>query len=253
MKNLFKRSDKDDPGPEEDPSNGFAGLKAAFLNGTLKPSPQVSHTEGLMQVAAGYMRGQGVEVVEHRLVDYDIAPGVYPDMTQHGFKKDDWPEIYKDVAAAHILVVGSPIWLGQYSSEVAKLIERLYAHSGQTNDKGQYFYYGKVGGCIVTGNEDGVKHVAMEVLYALQHVGYTIPPQADAGWIGEAGPGPSYLDDGSGGPQNDFTQRNTAFMAWNLMHMAKLLRDSGGLPDIGNVRADWDCHKGADWPNPEHR
>jgi hypothetical protein len=46
--------------------------------------------------------------------------------------------------------------------------------------------------------------------YSLRHVGYTIPPQADAGWIGEAGPGPSYLDPGSGGPDNDFTNRNTS-------------------------------------------
>lgn len=63
-----------------------------------------------------------------------------------------------------------------------------------------------------TGNEDGVKHCAMDVLYSLQHLGYVIPAQADAGWIGEAGPGPSYLDPGSGGPENDFTNRNTTFM-----------------------------------------
>jgi multimeric flavodoxin WrbA len=63
------------------------------------------------------------------------------------------------------------------------------------NDDGQYAYYGRVGGCLVTGNEDGVKHVAMNVLYSLQHLGYTIPPQADAGWIGEVGPGPSYGDE----------------------------------------------------------
>jgi multimeric flavodoxin WrbA len=56
----------------------------------------------------------------------------------------------------------------------------------------------------------------MNVLYSLQHLGYTIPPQADAGWIGEVGPGPSYLDPGSGGPDNDFTNRNTTFMTWNL-------------------------------------
>ena len=65
------------------------------------------------------------------------------------------------------------------------------------------------------------------MLYTLQHIGYTIPPQADAGWIGEAGPGPSYLDPGSGGPENDFTNRNTAFMTWNLMHLAKLLNGRG--------------------------
>ena len=75
----------------------------------------------------------------------------------------------------------------------------------------------------------------MNVLYSLQHLGYTIPPQADAGWIGEAGPGPSYLDPGAGGPENDFTNRNTTFMTWNLMHLARMLKDAGGIPAHGNL------------------
>ena len=91
--------------------------------------------------------------------------------------------------AADILVLGSPIWLGEKSSICTRVIERLYGNSLALNEHGQYAYYGKVGGCLVTGNEDGVKHCAMNVLYSLQHLGYTIPPQADAGWIGEAGPG----------------------------------------------------------------
>ena len=91
-------------------------------------------------------------------------------------------------------------------------------------------YYGRVGGCLITGNEDGIKHCAMNVLYSLQHIGYSIPPQADAGWIGEAGPGPSYLDPGSGGPENEFTSRNTTFMTWNLLHLAKLLARGGSRP-----------------------
>jgi hypothetical protein len=74
------------------------------------------------------------------------------------------------------------------------------------------------------------KHCAQNVLYSLQHLGYTIPPQADAGWIGPAGPGPSYLDPGSSGPENDFTNRNTTFMAWNLLHLARMLKDVGGIP-----------------------
>ena len=81
----------------------------------------------------------------------------------------------------------------------------------------------------------------MDILYSLQHIGYTIPPQADAGWIGEAGPGPSYLDPGSGGPDNDFTNRNTTFMTWNLMHLARLLKEAGGVPAYGNQRTEWDA------------
>ena len=231
----------------------YSDLKAVFINCTLKPAPQVSHTEGLMAVSRAIMEKQGVAVDTVRLVDHDIARGVYPDMTEHGWARDDWPEIWTRVKGADILVVGTPIWLGEESSVARMLIERLYAQSGETNGKGQYAYYGKVGGCLVTGNEDGIKHVAMSVLYALQHVGYTIPPQADAGWIGEAGPGPSYLDPHSGGPENDFTQRNTTFMSWNLMHMAALPKRNGGLPDAGNSRRAWDEGARFGHPNPEYR
>ncbi len=134
--------------------------------------------------------------------------------------------------AADILVLAGPIWLGDNSSVMKQVHERLYGGSQLLNDAGQYLYYGRVGGCLITGNEDGVKHCAQNVLYTLQHIGYTIPPQADAGWIGEAGPGPSYLEPGSGGPENDFTNRNTTFMTWNLMHLARMLRDGGGVPDV---------------------
>jgi len=106
---------------------------------------------------------------------------------------------------------------------------------------------------LITGNEDGVKHCAMNVLYSLQHLGYAIPPQADAGWIGEAGPGPSYLDPGSGGPGNEFTNRNTTFMTWNLMHLARMLKDAGGFPAYGNQRSQWDAGCRFDYPNPDYR
>ena len=93
----------------------------------------------------------------------------------------------------------------------------------------------------------------MNVLYSLQHLGYSIPPQADSGWIGEAGPGPSYLDEGSGGPENDFTNRNTTFATWNLMHLARLLKDAGGFPAHGNQPSEWDAGCRFDFENPEHR
>ncbi len=132
--------------------------------------------------------------------------------------------------ASNILVIAGPIWLGDNSSVTKQVIERLYGASGDLNDAGQWAYYGRVGGCLITGNEDGIKHCAQNVLYSLQHIGYVIPPQADAGWIGEAGPGPSYLDEGSGGPENDFTNRNTTFMTWNLLHLARMLQGRGRHP-----------------------
>jgi multimeric flavodoxin WrbA len=174
-------------------------------------------------------------------------------MTDHGWERDDWPTIFQQVLAADILVLGTPIWLGEKSSICTRVIERLYGNSGQLNTDGQYAFYGRVGGCLVTGNEDGIKHCAMNILYSLQHLGYAIPPQADAGWIGEAGPGPSYLDEGSGGPENDFTNRNTTFMTWNMLHLARMMSEAGGFPVHGNQRSLWDAGCRFDAPNPEYR
>ena len=231
----------------------FTDVRALFVNCTLKPSPAVSNTQGLIDVSVAIMEANGVAVEQIRSVDHELAPGVYPDMTEYGAARDDWPSIYQRVEGADILVLGTPIWLGEKSSACTRVIERLYGNSSQLNERGQYAYYGKVAGCLVTGNEDGVKHCAMNILYSLQHLGYTIPPQADAGWIGEAGPGPSYLDAGSGGPENDFTNRNTTFMTWNLLHTARLLKDAGGFPAHGNQRSAWDAGCRFDFPNPEHR
>ena len=213
----------------------FEGLRAVFFNGTLTRSPEPSHTQRLIDQSAAIMRDEGVEVYNILTVYNTIYTGVQPDMTQHGWEVDEWPQIYPRVLAAQIVVVAGPIWLGDNSSMTKKLIERLYAHSGDTNEAGQSVFYGRVGGCLITGNEDGLKHCAQNILYSLQHIGFTTPPQADAGWIGEAGPGPSYGDDGTG-LDNEFTIKNTKIMSWNLMHLASMLRDAGGVPAEGNVR-----------------
>ena len=231
----------------------FSDLKALFLNCTLKRSPAKSHTQGLIDMSRMIMEKNGVMVEDLRPVDYDIAYGVNADMTDHGWPKDDWPELYKKVQEADILVITTPIWLGEKSSICTKVIERLYSTSGDLNAAGQYAYYGGVAGCLITGNEDGAKHCSMNILYSLQHLGYSIPPQADAAWLGEAGPGPSYLDEGSGGPENDFTNRNTTFMTWNLMHLARLMKDAGGFPVHGNQRSKWDAGCRFDHENPEYR
>jgi len=231
----------------------FSDLKALFLNCTLKRSPDLSHTQGLIDISKAIMEANGVTVEVLRPVDFELAFGVWPDMTQQGWERDDWPKIYEKVKGADILVVTTPIWLGDKSSVCTQTIERLYASSGDLNEHGQYAYYGRVGGCLVTGNEDGAKHCAMNILYSLQHLGYVIPPQADAAWLGEAGPGPSYLDPGSGGPENDFSNRNTTFMTWNLLHLARMIKDAGGIPAHGNQRSKWDAGCRADFPNPEHR
>ena len=203
------------------------------------------------------MQKHGVHTDVIRPIDHKIATGVYPDMREKGWDEDEWPELYKKVKKADIIVIAGPIWLGDNSSVTKQLIERLYSNSSDQNDDGQYLNYGKVGGCLITGNEDGIKHCAMNILYSLQHIGFTIPPQADAGWIGEAGPGPSYGDDdGKGGRvglDNDFTNRNLTFMTWNLLHTAKMFKQAGGIPAYGNQRSKWDAGARFDFENPEYR
>jgi len=233
------------------PSERDGPLRAIFLNCTLKRSPRMSHTDGLIECARRIMAEQGVEVTALRPVDHAIATGIGPDMTEQGWDTDEWPDLFERVLAHDIVVVCTPIWLGSASSECVRLIERLYANSSEKNDRGQFVYYGRVGGCLVTGNEDGAKHCARDVLYALQHLGFMIPPQADAAWIGEAGPGKSYRDDGSPGPDNDFTNRNVTIMAWNLVHAARMLRHAGGWPREGNDAAAWEKGERFGHPGPQ--
>jgi len=237
--------------------SNFIGLNALYINTSLKKTAGESHTQLLLNASAGIMEKQGVAVEHLYLLDHQVPPGVYPDMTEHGWARDDWPVLWERVLAADILVVGTPLWLGEESSVCRVLIERLYAMSGLLNGKGQSIYYGKAGGSVITGNEDGIKHAAMTLGFALSHLGYTIPPQADCGWIGEAGPGPSYGDDAGDGTRigfdNDFTQRNTTIMTWNLMHLAKMLKAAGGYPNEGNDRNAWKAGTRFGFENPEYR
>jgi multimeric flavodoxin WrbA len=239
----------------------FSALKAIFVNCTLKKSPQQSHTQGLMDLSISIMEKEGLSVDQIRFIDHEVATGVFPDMTEQGWEVDEWPAIAARITDADILVIGTPIWLGQKSSQAQKLIERLYSLSGKLNDRGQYLYYGKVGGCLITGNEDGVKHCAMGILYSLQHVGYSIPPQADSGWIGKVGPGPSYGDTEWKGEKinppvgydSEFTNRNTTFMTYNLLHLANMLQSQQGYPAYGNSKEKWESGERWNFENPEYR
>src|SRR5215469_3428945 len=114
----------------------FDKLRALFINCTLKRSQERSNTQGLIDVSAGIMGKQGVTVETIRAVDHDIATGVWPDMTEHGWATDEWPGIYQQVLAADVLVLAGPIWLGDNSSVMKRVIERLYACSHLLNDAG---------------------------------------------------------------------------------------------------------------------
>ncbi len=231
----------------------YADLRAVIFNGTTKRSPEPSHTDGLLAIPYRLFSTLGVRYDEVRTVDRTIPPGLWRDMSEHGYERDEFPEIYHSlVEPADILLLAGPIWLGDQSSQTRMVIERLYAYSSEINDRGQWAYYGKVGGVLTTGNEDGAKHVGAQVLYALQHIGLVVPPQSDSYWVGEAGPGPSYLDHPGGGEHNAWTTREAVFMTWNMLHLARLLKDAGGIPAYGNSTFEWNLEQG-DHPNPEYR
>jgi multimeric flavodoxin WrbA len=236
--------------------NSFKDLRALFINCSIKKEKKGSHTQLLINKVTNIMEHEGVSVDQLYLLDHHVAFGMIKDGKEEGLE-DEWPSIQKRILDADILVIGTPIWLGDKSSVASLVVERMYAYSGDRNEKNQYIYYGKTAGCIVTGNEDGIKHCARDILYAMQHIGYTIPPQADCGWVGEAGPGPSYGDKVEGsdiptGFDNDFTNRNATFMAWNLMHTARMLKQAGGLPAVGNTTDGWEHVANAKHQNPEY-
>ncbi len=202
-------------------------LKALFLNTSLKKSNEESNTEALFNEAKKVYEKEGVEVEVLRLADYNVPVGIADDLGEG----DEWPGILQKILNADIFILGSPVWLGEKSSLAKKTLERLNGSSGQTNDKGQEIFYNLVAGTVVTGNEDGAKHAARDILYGLNHLGFTLPPNVDAYWVGEAGPGPSYMEAGT---DSEFTQGAITTMAYNTIHFARML-NAKPIPAEGNL------------------
>jgi multimeric flavodoxin WrbA len=203
-------------------------IKAVLLNCTLKKSPEVSHTEGLMKIVIGHLHDLGVETELIRPVDYNIPFGVESDLGDG----DEWPQILDKILVADILIIGMSIWFGVRNSVSQMVIERLDGTYNSTNEVGQYPMYNKVGGVVVTGNEDGAHAAAETTVFNLTHLGFTIPPNADTYWVGDAGPGPSFLD--AGGERHPYTLKTAGWMAHNVVHMARILK-ANPIPPEGNT------------------
>jgi multimeric flavodoxin WrbA len=194
---------------------------ALFLNCTLKKSPEVSNTEALVGKVAGFMEELGATTEVIRIVDFCIPFGVESDMGDG----DEWPGILERIKACDILVIATPIWFGVRGSVSQVVMERLDGIFVDGDPvTGQYPLYGKVGGCIVTGNEDGAHSVCANTLFNLTHLGCTIPPNVDCYWVGDAGPGPSYI--AAGGDKHLYTNRTALYQAHNLVWMAGVLAEN---------------------------
>jgi len=196
-------------------------ITALALNCTLKPSPETSNTQALIDKVFGFMQDLGAQTDTVRVVDHAVKFGVSSDEGDG----DEWPAILTRVKQADILVIGTPIWFGVRSSVAQLVMERLDGTYNEGDPQtGQYPLYGKVGGVVVTGNEDGAHDAASNTLFNLSHMGCTIPPNADCYWVGDAGPGPSYIE--ARGDKHIYTAKTARWMAHNLMHFASVLAEN---------------------------
>ena len=192
-------------------------LRALVINCTLKPSPATSNTEALARVVMDALEERGATTEIVRAVDHDIRPGVSADEGPG----DAWPAIRERVMAADILVIATPTWLGQPSSVCRRVMERMDAMLSETDDDGRPAAYGRVGGIVVTGNEDGAHHIVGVVAQGLIDLGYTVPGQAWTYWNRGPGPGPTYLEEDEG---HEWSHRTGRAAAANLVAVAEALR-----------------------------
>ena len=195
-------------------------LKALGLNCTLTRSPKPSSSQKLLDQLLEGLKKHGVDVDSARVVDLDIKPGVSHD---EGYG-DAWPALRERIMAADILVMVTPIWMGQPSSVSKRVVERMDAILGDIGDDGRYPTFGKVGIVGVVGNEDGAHHVTAELYQALADVGFTIPAGSSAYWVGEAMSDTNYIDLKKTPAK---VLQTIATLTTNAAHLAKLLKASG--------------------------
>ncbi|ATE53407.1 MULTISPECIES: flavodoxin family protein [Actinosynnema] len=189
-------------------------MRATVLNCTLKKSPAPSNTGALASVVVGALRERGVDVVEHRIADLDVQPGVETDLG------DDWTAVHRDLLGSEILVIATPTWVGRPSSLAQRVLERMDAMISEQDADGRPVAYNRVAGVVVTGNEDGAHHVVSEVAGGLGDIGYTIPGQAWTYWNMGPGPGPDYSDTDHG---HEWAHSTGRTMAANLHAVAVAL------------------------------
>ena len=192
-------------------------LQAVVLVGSLSPSPARSSSELLGTQVLDAMRPHGVTGTVIRLVDHDVKPGVEVDMGDG----DAWPGIREQILAADILVLATPIWMGQPSSVTKRALERLDAELSETDDEGRMLTYGKVAAVAVVGNEDGAHHTSAELFQALNDVGFTLAAGAVTYWVGEAMAKTDYQDLDE---TPEMVATTTKTLASNTVHLARLLR-----------------------------
>ncbi|MFL6107855.1 MAG: flavodoxin family protein [Marmoricola sp.] len=194
-------------------------LTALALVCTLKKSGSPSSSELLAEQVLAQLAEHGVTGESLRVVDHDVAFGVSKDEGDG----DGWPAIRDKVLAADILVLATPIWMGQPASVCKVALERLDAEISETDDEGRMSTYPKVAVVAVVGNEDGAHHTVAEISQALSDTGFTLPANGSTYWVGEAMGSTDYLDLDQ---TPEKTAGTTKTAAANAAHLAGLLSSS---------------------------
>jgi multimeric flavodoxin WrbA len=207
------------------PAHHDIDLRALVLVCSLKASPAPSSSELLGRQVLEQLQQYGVTGEVLRVVDHDVKFGVTTDEGDG----DAWPVIRGKLMSSDILVIATPIWMGQPSSVCKMVLERLDAELSETDDEGRMSTYGKVAAVAVVGNEDGAHHTTAECLQALNDTGFSVPAVASTYWVGEAMHGTDYNDLDS---TPEVTASTTASVAANAVHLARLLKTSP-YPPVG--------------------
>ncbi len=207
-------------------------LKALFLNCTLKQSPKTSNTQAFVEKSISIFNELGVSSEIIRVSDYDLKFGVSSDEGEG----DQWPAILHKIKQTDILIIATPVWRGDRSSIAKLLAERMDGlFSDDKNENDQYVTYNKVAGVLVDGNEDGAKKAISSILLDLTEHGFTVAVNPFSYYVGEAGPGPSYIE--AKGDQHEFTNNMLLIMAQNMVHLATLLKKHPYPIRLSDVKA----------------
>jgi multimeric flavodoxin WrbA len=194
-------------------------LKVLALNCSLKREGESSSTDRLLKEVLDALGRHDAEGEIVRVAAFDIKPGVTADEGDG----DEWPGLLRHILSADILVLGTPIWLGQPSSVAKRVLERMDAFFGEPDGSKRLPPFGKVAIVAVVGNEDGAHHVCAELYQALNDVGFTIPASGGTYWVGEA-MGKINYEDLQQTPAK--VAANTQMVASNAAHLARLLKGS---------------------------
>lgn len=207
------------PGAAVDTEPRMTDIRALVLNCTLKPAPAESSTDLIGTQVLDELRKQGAEGEVVRVVDQSVRFGVSTDEGDG----DGWPVVRQKMLAADVLVLATPIWLGQPSAVCKMVLERLDAEISETDDEGRLLTFGKVAAVAVVGNEDGAHHVVAECLQALNDTGFSVAANSGTYWVGEAMQGVDYKDHDES-PEK--TVQTNASVAANAVHLARLLKEN---------------------------